>query len=68
MGLALKLGVHPTSAQGWIEQYRALPRLYEMSKRRRRTSKRRGRVLRTLIALTGTLLWVAMIRYFLHLG
>ncbi len=57
-----------TSAQGWIEEYRALPRLYRASKRRRPVSKRRVRVRRTVIALVGSLLWVAMIRYVLHLG
>ncbi len=68
MGFAFELGMPQTSAQGWIEEYRALPRLYEMSTRRRRASKRRVRVRRTVIALTGSLLWVAMIRYLLHLG
>ena len=68
MGLAIKGVVPQTSAQGWIEEYRALPRLYRASKRRRRMSTHRVRIRRTVIALMGSILWVVMIRYLLHLG
>jgi hypothetical protein len=63
--------VAQTSAPAWIEEYRVLPRLYQMSKRPqrpRRESARRVRVCRTVIAISGSLLWVAVIRYVLHLG
>jgi len=56
MELAPSLSVAQTSAQAWIEEYRALPRLHQMSKRR------------TVIALSASLLWVAVIRYVLQLG
>jgi len=68
MGFAFELGMPQTSAQGWIEEYRALPRLYRASKRRRRVSKRRVKIRRAVIALMGSILWVVMIRYLLHLG
>ncbi|OLB94582.1 MAG: hypothetical protein AUH30_17330 [Candidatus Rokubacteria bacterium 13_1_40CM_68_15] len=71
MELAQNVCVAQTSAQAWIEEYRALPRLYQASRRPqrpRRVSARRVRVCRTVIALSGSLLWVAMIRYVLHLG
>jgi len=71
MELALSLNVAQTSAQAWIEEYRALPRLHQMSKRPqrlRRVSARRARVCRTVIALSASLLWVAVIRYVLQLG
>jgi hypothetical protein len=68
MGLAFRVGVPQTSAQGWFEEYRALPRLYQASKRQRRRSRRRVRVRRTVITLMGSLLWVAVVRYVLHLG
>jgi len=63
--------VAQTSAHAWIAEFRVLPRLYQMSKRPQRPrqqSARRGKVFRTIIALAGALLWVAVIRYFLHLG
>jgi len=63
--------VAQTSAHAGIEEYRVLPRLYQMSKRPQRPrqqSARRVRVFRTIIALAGSLLWIAAIRYFLHLG
>jgi len=70
MELALSLNVAQTGAQAWIEEYRALPRLHQMSKRPqrpRRVSARRARVCRTVIALSASLLWVAVIRYVLQL-
>jgi len=68
MGLAIKRIVPQISAQAWIKEYRPLPRLYRASKRRRPMSTRRVRVRRTVIALMGSILWVVMIRYLLHLG
>ena len=68
IGLAIKRLVPQTSAQGWIEEDRPLPRLYRASKRRRRMSTHRVRIRRTVIALMGSILWVVMIRYLLHLG
>ena len=68
MAFALIVAVSQPTAQAWISEYQALPRLYQMSRRPRRPSRLRVRFGRTLITLTGSLLWVAVIRYILHLG